>query len=209
MKKTTFLVLIFICFISSKILSQEMTIGPGMGLFIFENKPVSYVNELSGTNYFNYDKEFFFGLKAKFHIPYTPLKITAESYYGFLTDEFKNPANDTSFKASGSLVNVGAGVELIIIPGPISPYILVDGFLSSFGDVEVKRLGNPGIKVKEVKGNARFGIGFGTGAEINLIPKLDADFAVRYSINNWIGKEKSESNINSLNISLNLLYQIF
>lgn len=209
MKKTAYLTLLFLFALSLKFYSQEMTIGPGIGVFIFENKPVSYVNELNGTNYFNYDREFFFGLKAKFHIPYTPLKITAESYYGLLTDKFTNPANDSSFKATGSLVNLGAGIELVIIPGPISPYILADGFLSSFGDVEVKRQDNPEIKVKDVKGNARFGIGFGAGVEFNLIGKLDADMAFRYSINNWIGKEKSESNINSFNISLNLLYQVF
>jgi opacity protein-like surface antigen len=189
--------------------SQELTIGPGVGFMKFQDKPVSYVNELKGTDYFNYNKEFYFGLKSKFHIPYTPVKISAQSYYAFLTDNFTNPAKDTSYKASGSLVTVGLGLELMIIPGCISPYIFFDGFLSSFGDVNVKRLDHPDVKQKEVTGNARFGIGFGPGVEFAVMNRLDGDVNIRYSINNWIGKEKGEANINSFNFSFNLLYQIF
>jgi hypothetical protein len=209
LKKTAILLSLFVCLFQTIAHPQAITIGPGVGIMKFEDKPVSYINELDGTNYFNYNTEFFFGLKSKFHIPYTPIKINAQSYYAFLTDKFTNPASDTSFKASGSLVNIGLGIELILIPGDISPYVFFNGFLSSFGDVEVKRLGKPDIKQKEVKGNARFGIGFGPGFEIALMNKLDGDVTLQYSINNWIGKEKDESNINSLNISFNLLYQIF
>lgn len=209
MKKAAFLILFALFVLSAKSYCQAITIGPGVGIMLFEDEPVSYVSEVSGTDYFNYENEFFFGLKAKFHIPYTPLRIITEGYYGFLTDEFTNPGTTTRYKATGSLLNIGAGAEFIIIPGPISPYISVDGFLSSFGDVEVKRLGDREVKEREVQGNARFGLGFGAGAEIFLLPNLDADLSFKYAINNLIGKEQGESNINSINLSLNLYYQIF
>lgn len=195
--------------LSGSLQAQMLRIGPGGGLNMIKT-PDYYTKEAPAG--LGFSDELALGLKAKFSVPLLPLRITGQAFYTKLKSESDANIAGKNYNIgySSSIFSLGVGAEMSLLPGPVSPYLGVDLLINSFGELKVDS-GNEvvGQFSNSTDGFSRFGLGLGAGVEFTLLPKVDIDVSAKYNLNNMIGKESGEENINSLQISGTLLFGIF
>ena len=194
-------------FISLTVVSaQGISIGATGGLTTITG-PESYTNDISEGGA-GFSTGAHFGVKGKFSLPLIPLRITGQVLYTkFSADGEANligVPNAASVENELSFFVYGVGAEYSFAPGPISPYLGLDLFMTSFGDF--KQTYDSGGSTTEItsSGESRTGIGIGGGLEFGLIPMIDIDVSAKYNINNLIGKNDGEDTFSTLNFSATL-----
>ncbi|HEX2982978.1 MAG TPA: outer membrane beta-barrel protein [Ignavibacteriales bacterium] len=189
-----FAVLAFIGISQSQ--AQSFKIGVGGGLTLVQS-----------PDYFDdYDMStgYHFGAKAKLGLPLLPIKITGQIYYNTFSgsvEEYEGP-DLVNVDYSSSMLIVGAGVEYSLIPGPISPYLGADLFLTSFGDLEAETLGQTFTRNSA---ESRVGLGLGAGLDFKLLPMFDIDIAAKYNFYNLMGQEDEEEAFNAVSLTANFM----
>jgi opacity protein-like surface antigen len=114
------------------------------------------------------------------------------------------------YETKNDLLSINAGIQYEIIPTFITPYISLQAVLNKF-DATTLELKNSGRLYEEVKfeSKTRYGLSIGGGLNINILPVIDTNLEVIYTLSNLIGKEGGENSLNSFNINLVFLYQVF
>jgi len=141
-----------------------------------------------------------YGVVAHLSLPILPINFVGYYFYAPL-----NTSNDLgtsgNYEYSSSLSNIGLGIELPLIPGPIKPYLAADYLITRFGEstfTATPAAGSPSVTNSPSK--SRSGIAFGTGLRFTLFPVIDIDATVKYNMNNLFGKDSGEDTINSTTV---------
>ncbi|NLT51730.1 MAG: porin family protein [Ignavibacteria bacterium] len=191
MKKTSyFLAIIFLISYTS---AQSIRIGPTVG-YTFPNSQDLDIQSVIDKS-LEFDGDMHFGAKLKIGLPMLPVTITGGFQYAKLSGSFNNLSTEQTIYV------VSAGGEFAFIPGPIQPYGALDLMYTSFGEFKTSNLSLS-------ESNGRFGIGFGAGVDIKILPMVDLDLSVKYALHNLIGKEDGEESFNTANVSLSVLFNV-
>lgn len=167
---------------------QGLKFGVGGGLSMVQSPDRLTNSAAEGGSGFG--SEYHFGLKAKLSIPLVPVTPV-----GFLNYHLLSGDDDIS----QSILSLGVGVNIELIPGPLSPYGTIDLQYNSFGDTE--------IGSQSFDGYSRTGLGIGAGIEFNLLPMVDLDLSAKYNMMNLMGKAENEETVGI--ITVNLTFMIF
>jgi opacity protein-like surface antigen len=195
MKKIA-VILFVLAFIGvNNVQAQSFKLGVGGGVTMVQGYEVFDEADMS-TGYH-------FGAKAKLGLPLLPIKFTGQVYYNTFSGS-QDLGFGYSADYSSSLLILGAGAEYSLIPGPISPYLGADVFLSSFGKFKVE---SPIINGED-DGYSRMGLGLGAGLDFKLLPMFDIDAAVKYNMYNLVGKEDGEEDFNAVTVTVNFMFGI-
>jgi len=184
--------------------AQSFRIGPGGGATIILSPEELTTNLEDGG--FGLGTNFHYGAKVKLSFPLVPIRLAGQIYYTSFSSEASLATSKVEY--TSSMLTLGAGCELSLIPGPISPYGALDLLYTSNGESNLKTTIGSITDEDKVSGESRYGVGLGIGLEVTLLPMLDIDASVKYQMNNLIGKEDGEENFNTLNISVNLLFEL-
>ena len=180
----------------SLVQAQGIKYGVGAGLNLFTGDLSKDYDPVTGSGGLGYTAEPAFGVKAKLGLPMLPLSIAAHVNYTMMKSEL-TVLNQT-YKAESSLLTIGAGVEFSLIPGPLSPYLAADLLYNSFGTTKIT--GMP-----DQDGESRFGVGIGAGIGFNLMV-INLDLSAKYNLNNLIGKEDGEPDMNTVMVQLHVMF---
>ncbi len=183
--------------------SQGISLGASGGLSTITG-PDIYTNDVSEGG-FGFSSAPHFGVKGKFSLPLIPLRITGQVLYSQFTGEGDVAVGNSSVVASLenklSVLIYGVGAEYSFVPGPISPYLAFDLFMTNYGDFEQTYTTASSNVNTTTEGESRTGIGLGAGLEFGLLPMIDIDLSAKYNINNLIGKNDGEDTFSTLNVS--------
>lgn len=197
---TTIIAVFFIAALS--INAQGLKLGATGGLNLLQSPDILTKDISEGGAGFGSGYQF--GVKGKFSLPIIPLKVIGfVSYSKFSND---GSLNNQSRETDWSIVTVGFGGEWSLIPGPVSPYVALDILYNRFGEMTMKNT-TANTETKN-EGVSRSGVGIGGGIDVTILPKIDLDLSARYNLNNLVGKEGGEENINSLSVTLNVFFNI-
>lgn len=168
--------------------AQGFSIGLGGGLSLIQN---------DAYESFDMANEYHFGVKGKLSVLLLPITPVGFVNYYLLTGE------SASVEYTQSILSLGVGGELSLVPGPLplKPYLAAEIAFNTLGAFEAK---SPTGTVTTPSAS-RVGLGIGAGAEITVLP-IDLDVSVKYQLLNLIGKEDGEESVNSINLSLHLLF---
>ncbi|MCF8242138.1 MAG: outer membrane beta-barrel protein [Melioribacteraceae bacterium] len=151
------------------------------------------------------------GLKGKFSLPVLPLKITGHAVYNMFSSSGDMTVSGVvvNNEADFTMVTVGFGAEYSIIPGPLSPYLALDYFYTSIGELTYKQTYPGGSNENVTDSFSRTGMGIGAGVEFTLLPTFDIDISAKYNLNNLTGKDDGEESLNTIAIQASLLFKLF
>lgn len=184
--------------------SQGIKVGPSVGYTLIQSPDMltKKIDE-GGAGFGN---PLHFGLKAKFSLPLIPLRINGHFHYTPFSSEATIGA--ASIENTMSLMTVSVGGEWALIPGPLSPYLGLDLQMNSIGEFKTVVKTPGGTNEFKSDGESRWGLGIGAGVEFTLIPKFDLDVAVKYNLLNLVGKESGEESINTITLTVNVLFSL-
>ena len=192
-------ILLFLCFDSFIFgqLGTSIQIGASVGNAKYSGSD-AFTKDL-GNGGMGISSSIRYGAKARLSLPLLPINFVAYYYYAPLNS---NAALGTLGKLeySSSLSNIGIGVELPLLPGPIKPYLAADYLITKFGDATFIQTFTNGLSPieRDSKGSSRSGVAFGAGLRFTLLPIIDIDGTIKYNMNNLFGKESGEDNIISI-----------
>ena len=185
--------------------AQLFKIGVGGGLTQV-TAPDQFTRDVE-NNGLGYSTEYNFGAMAKLDLPIVPLTPRAFVLYHKLNGEGTPPLEGLAkgntvgdnVKFSQSILSIGAGVQYSFIPAPLGfdPYIALDLAYNNFGDFTIDQDGN---ETTITGSDSRFGIAFGLGTEVTIVPVVNIDLFVSYNLFNLIGKDDGEDTISSVNL---------
>ena len=183
--------------------AQLFKIGVGGGLTQI-TAPDQYTKDVKNGG-FGYSTEYNFGAMAKLDLPIVPLTPRAFVLYHKLNGEGTPPSLakgnivGDNVKFSQSILSIGAGVQYSFIPVPLGfdPYIALDLAYNNFGDFTIDVDGN---ETTLSGSDSRFGIAFGLGTEVTIVPVVNIDLYASYNLFNLIGKDDGEDTISSVNL---------
>ena len=185
--------------------AQLVKIGVGGGTTIFQS-PAMFTNNFSLVNgdvlAFGFKNAYHLGVEAKFNIPMLPITPVAFIDYHILKGSGSN--DSLGFSTSMNIFTIGAEAEYSFIPLPfVHPYLLINITENNLGQVETQA--SNGASIVNIPSKSRIGAGAGIGAEVT-IPPVNFDISLKYNTFNLVGKASGEQSINSLNLSLELLF---
>ncbi len=202
MKKTVTTIIAVFIIAALSINAQGFKLGVTGGLNLLQSPDILTKDISEGG--VGFGSGYQFGVKGKFSLPIIPLKVVGfVSYSKFSSD---GSLNNQNIENEWSIVTVGFGGEWSLVPGPISPYLALDILYNRFGEKTQKNTTN-NTEMKD-DGVSRSGVGIGGGIDVTILPKIDLDLSARYNLNNLVGKEDGEENINSLSVTLNVFFNI-
>jgi hypothetical protein len=192
------LLTLFLLF-SFSLKAQIVRVGIGGGLTSI-NSPTYYTDNISNGG-FGLKDGYHLSLIAKFNIPLSPIIPAFFIDYHYLNSSGQSDSGSVSY--TQKIFSIGAEGEWDFLPLPlIKPYLLVNISLNNFGELQ-KTISN------QVYGQAsytRYGMGFGIGAVISIIPSMDLDLSAKYNFMNLIGKKSNEGKIDAFTLNLVLLF---
>lgn len=199
MKKLILLpMLIFLFCVSTNTYSQSVTLGVGGGLTSVQG-PDDFTNDISDGG-LGLGSEFHYGAKLKVGVPLLP--ITAVGFVYNNSFGGSETIQDVDVETSWSMLTIGAGVEWTLLPGPVSGFATFDFLFNSFGKAD-------GIEIfSDDDSDSRTGIGIGIGTEFTLLPKINLDATLKYQFNKMFGKEDDEEAMDTINLTVNVLFSI-
>ena len=202
MKITKRFILSLVIFLSVTqfINAQGIKLGVGIGLTNITS-PDQLTNDISDGGA-GFSSEFNVIAKAKLSIPVIP--ITPIGYVQYTTMGGEQSTSLGKIETSTSILSIGVGGEISLIPGPLSPYLSLDLSYNKFGDFEVKAPEAAGGNFTET-GESRTGLGLGVGAELSLV-LITIDVSARYNFYKLLGKESGEESINAIVLNAAVLF---
>jgi len=200
MKKLLFILVMAL--ISISLSAQSLRIGAGGGLTQNLNKTNLLADVVTGGE-LTFGSDYHYGIKAKVGIPLLPLTVVGSWFYNTLKSSSDIAGN--TYEVNGNFSTLGLGAEMSFIPGPIKPYLAADLLYTTFG--EQKAISNGNTLSTAGKMN-RWGLGIGAGLELGFIPKLDIDVMAKYQLNNLMGKDDGEESINTINLSVLVMFNL-
>lgn len=210
-KKFTVLALALMFIFAGSIQAQRLSIGIGGGISNIQG-PDNYTKSISDGG-LGFGSEYRLGGKAKLGLPLVPFTFTGQVFYTIMNSEGDVPTTPTSsttvtsMETNLSLLSIGVGTEYTMVPGPLSPYLALDVSVNNFGELEYDYSGQ-NLTDNTEDGFTRTGLAIGAGVEFTLLPTIDVDVSAKYAFNNLIGKESGEKDINSINITANILFSL-
>lgn len=213
MKKffTLMMMLSVVFFVPSQTNAQLFKLGAGGGLTQITG-PESYTNKVSEGG-FGYSTEWNAGVLAKLDLPVVPITprgfILYHSFSGSgepLIELSKGEAvADDGLEYSQTMLSFGLGVQYGFIPVPagFDPYLALDLMYNSFGDFKTTINGQ---EAGTSSGESRFGLAFGLGTEVSIIPVINLDILVSYQLYNLVGKEDNEDTISAVTLDAFLMF---
>lgn len=185
----------------SAVQAQGISFGISGGVNVFTGdvtKTPQSAEDVLERGFTGYTAEPAFGVKAKFGLPLLPLSIVAHANYTMMKGSVEYQG--IKYESESDLLTVGAGAELSLFPGPLSPYLAADILYNSFGKTKIKITGLP----DDEKGSkSAIGFGIGVGIEFTLLPMIDMDISAKYNIN---GEDAFGNNANTVMIQAHLLF---
>jgi hypothetical protein len=180
--------------------AQGIKIGVGIGLTNIM-APDELTNDISEGGS-GFSSEFNILAKCKISLPAIP--ITPIGYVQYTSMGGEQSTQFGNIETSMSILSIGAGAEISLVPGPLSPYLSLDLSYNSFGDYEIKAPELAGGN-QTSSGESRTGLGLGVGAELSLI-LITIDVSARYNFYNLLGKESEEESINAIILNAAVLF---
>jgi len=192
MKKIKIAFLVILLFISQSVFSQfKLSIGPSLGVAIpsadYGGTTVDFYN---GVKY-GLGSAVNFGVIFKAKLPV--FKIRAGVNYSAFSNtgnsETDKPNSFIEVKQSYLMFTGGAEFGINIPKSPITPYGGIDLLFTSLsGQTTFTGVAKVPSGTYSMSGAARFGLGFGAGAEISIGKKYALDIGVRYNLINLFSK---------------------
>ena len=192
--------LVILLSVTQFINAQGLKVGVGIGLTNLL-APDELTNDISDGGA-GFSTGFNFVAKAKLSIPVIPITPIGYVQYTTLGAEESIPVG--KIETSMSILSIGVGGEISLIPGPLSPYLSLDLSYNKFGDFEVKAPEAAGGNSTS-SGESRTGLGIGVGAELSLII-ITVDVSARYNFYNLLGKESGEESRNAIILNAAVLF---
>ncbi len=187
-------------FVYEQVVAQSVQIGVGGGLTVLTNedatKSFSEGGLGLGTGY-NY------GAKVKVGLPLSPFNFTAGAFWHPLKSE--EEVSGVKYGFDQTLSNYSLGVEMVLFPGPLKPYISAEFLQTTFGEATYKV---DEVEVAKFDSFTRQGFALGVGATFTLLPIIDVDLAAKYQMNNMFGKEAEEDNFNSFVVTATVYFDV-
>lgn len=190
--------ILLLIIISYPISSQSLRIGAGGGITNI-TAPDDYTKKLTEGG-LGFGSEIHYGLKAKLGLPVLPLNIVGS----YLMHSFSS--EESGVEVTSGLNTIGIGAELILLPGPINPYVGLDLTQTTIQDIELKT-DNETLKLKVDE--SRFGANLGAGLDIKILPTIDIDVSAKYSVFNLVGKDDDdEETLSAITLNATILIRI-
>ena len=196
-KKLYYLMIIFI--LSGTIaFAQGIKFGIGGGLSTIS----------SSNNGLNYNAGYHISAKAKLEIPLFPITPVVSIQYYILNGSYSYsnpilPNGSISGSTTQKIFSAMIGAEYHLIPGPISPYVVVDLGFNNIGEVKfdpaiLNQFASPAI--------SRTGLDIGGGVELAIPFLITFDVSAKYNMLNLWGKQGGEGSISAFNLNLSVLF---
>ncbi len=161
--------------------AQSIRLGIGGGLSSVQSP--TYYTDAAG-----FSSEYHLGVKGKLSIPFFPI-----TPIGFVEYHFFNGQTPAGADTKQNILSIGVGGEMVLLPGPLSPYLGLDLEFNNLGDFEIT--GAP-----TASGVSRMGLGIGAGVMLTLLP-IDFDVSLKYQMLNLFGKDDGEETIGIINLN--------
>jgi opacity protein-like surface antigen len=196
----------------STVSSQTLKLGIGGGASVIQS-PDYFTTDISQAG-LGFGTSYSIGGKAKLSLPAVPAILVGQVSYLFMSGNgtFNNrlyvPQTQGDIQTKTHMLSIGVGVEWVVLPGPVAPYLGADFLLSSVGELSYKVENSSGMNEYLSGGGTRYGIGLGAGAQFSVTPSIDLDIGGKYNLNSLFGKDTGESNFNTVGITATVLFSI-
>jgi len=197
---------------SGTVISQHLRLGAEAGLS-FIDKPDYYTQDLSAGG-LGFNAEMHVGALGKLEMADFPLTLTGRIQYTWMNGS-GTVSNSQIYGATGNystfadILVVAAGTEWVVGPRALLPHISTEILITEVGQVSfsnaIHEPSSPFLK----NASTRLGFALGAGLEHSFTPLVNADLHVRYNWNNLIAQSETESNLNTLDVSLALYFVLY
>ncbi|UCH66053.1 MAG: outer membrane beta-barrel protein [Ignavibacterium sp.] len=189
-----FLVLLSLTFIlcfNANVHAQLVKVGAGGGYSNITG-PDFYTNSIANDG-LGFSSGYNLGIIAKIGLPLVPLTPRGI----FLYNNFSNEEGGVEYSQAISSLGLGVQYGFIPVPAGFDPYLFLDLMYNNFGDID--GLSNGG-------GFSRFGLQFGVGTEVSIIPVVNLDVFAGYNWYNLTGKEDGEDTVTTFVIDVFVMF---
>jgi hypothetical protein len=187
-------------FVYEQAVAQSLQVGVGGGLTVLTNEEATTSFADGG---FGLGTGYNYGAKLKVGIPLLPFNVTAGAFWHPLKSE--EEVVDLKYSFDQTLSNYSLGVEMVLFPGPLKPYLSAELLQTTFGEATYKidEVGD-----EKYDSFTRQGFALGVGATFTLLPIIDVDLAAKYQMNKMFGKKDEEDNYNSFVVTATVYFDV-